>query len=109
MALSVLKQYDSLSEIIDILAPLSAQIEIVNEFLKIPFINLSIIKIIAEKSLNCLTLCLYLFGAFRKKDGPLKSELTFQMINVLSHHSKQGLWVKEAKCLLWFCYIQGIY
>ncbi len=29
MALSVLKQYDSLSEIIDILAPLSAQIEIV--------------------------------------------------------------------------------
>jgi len=90
MALSVLKQYDSLTEIIDILAPLSAQIEI----------------IVAEKSLNCLMLCLYLFGAMRKKDGPLKSELTFQMANVLAHHSKQGLWVKEAKCLLWFCYIQ---
>lgn len=32
MALSVLKQYDSLTEIIDILTPLAAQIEIVNNY-----------------------------------------------------------------------------
>ncbi len=64
-------------------------------------------KAVADKSLTCLLHTIYLYGSLNKKDNLISSEQATSMISMLASQSKQPIWKKLSKSLLWLSYLQG--